>query len=478
MGGARQNQTAPWTPTALPLIALLAVAIAAAFVPSIRAPFLFDDYRHLLFAANETWLGLLNRVVLHHPTGGDLFFRPLGDFVFLWIYPWGHFDFHRWHVPGVALHVANTVLVMLLAKRICGGWLGGMMAGLFFGWHAAHVEAVTWVSALYDLLAALFVLLALLEIMSRRGTLWRYVGLLLYGLLACMSKESAYCLPLLAAVLVGFVPADERRLAWKKVAFLGLACFGVFVFRYWYLGGLGGYQANSGGAMAAHFQVLSTIQAMGLRLWALLFVPVNWSIAPGLVIKVAFTCMAIALVGFAWAGKLKVRRAGLIGLFVIMAALPVVTLLLIGYDLSGARVLYLPSVGAALLWAEIAESVPNRKLAGVLCALFLMFSLAALEHNQAVWVSVAEESRQACTEAGSVLRNDPKATLFGFDLPRTKNGVYFLRNAFPYCVAVNGGVEDRRITVGDRRPGSSARMNRWRFGRRRWMFGHPGARSR
>jgi len=431
---------------------LVAAATACAFIASFRAPFLFDDYRHLLFAANETWLSLLKRVVLHHPTGGDLFFRPLGDFVFLWIYQWGHFDFHRWHVAALALHVVNTLLVMLLAKRICGGWLGGMMAGLFFGWQAAHVEAVTWVSALYDLLAALFILLALLEVMSGRRTVWRYVGLLMCGLLACVSKESAYCLPMLAAVLVGFMPADERRLAWKKVMLLGSACLSVFLFRYWYLGGLGGYQANSGGALAAHFRVLSTVQAIGLRLWALLFVPLNWSVAPGLVLKIAFICMAVALVGFARAGRLGARRAGLIGLFVIVAALPVVTLLLIGYDLSGARVLYLPSVGAAILWAEIAESVPDRRLAVLLCALFLPFQLAALEHNQAVWVPVAEESRQACAEAGAVLRNDSKATLFALDLPRTKNGVYFLQNAFPYCVAVNGRVDDRRISVGDRLP--------------------------
>ena len=52
------------------LLAVIAVSTAGAFAESFRAPFLFDYYRHVLFAANESWLGLLNRVVLHHPTGG------------------------------------------------------------------------------------------------------------------------------------------------------------------------------------------------------------------------------------------------------------------------------------------------------------------------------------------------------------------------------------------------------------------------
>jgi hypothetical protein len=122
--------------------------------------------------------------------------------------------------------------------------------------------------------------------------------------------------------------------------------------------------------------------------------------------------------------------------------------LLIGVDLAGARILYLPSVGVALLWASIAESVPDRGLASVFCALLLAFQFCALEHNEAVWGSVARVAREACSAAGAVLRQDPRATLFALDLPRTKDGVYFLQNGFPACVAINGGVDPSRIAVG------------------------------
>jgi hypothetical protein len=435
-----------------PLAIAVCVATALAFSPSIPAPFLFDDYRHLMFAVNESWRALFNRVVLHHPTGGDLFFRPLGDFVFLWLYQWAHFDFRWWHAAGVALHVANTALVFLLAKRICGGWLGATVAALFFGWHAAHVEAVSWSSALYDLLATFFVLLALLEVMARGGKRWRYFAITALGVPACVSKESAFCLPLLAALLVVFHPPAARRPAWRKTLCLLLACAMVFAFRFWNLRGLGGYLATSGGALGSNFRLLSVVQALGLRLWALLFVPVNWSVPPGLALKIAFTALVVAVLAFAKHARLAPQRAALIALFTLCAALPALSLLLIGFDLAGARVLYLPSVGFALLWAEIAESVPSRREAALFCTLLLAFQFTALQHNQALWVPVAQTARQACTTAGAVLRQDAAATLFAWNLPRTENGVYFLRNAFPFCVAINAGVKDERIEVGDALP--------------------------
>ena len=442
-----QSEATPWV-----WIAAVALATSIAFAPSIGFPFLFDDYRHLMFAFGESPSALFARVVVHHPTVGDLFFRPLGDFLFEWLYQAFHFDFRLWHAAGLLLHVANTLLVVWLAKNISGCWFGALAGGLFFGWQASHVEAVSWSSALYDLLAAFFVLLALLELIGRRSSVWRYSWLAGLSVLACVSKESSFCLPLLAAILVALVPAESRTLAAKKALCVAAACVLVLAYRSWYLQGLGGYQASAGGSLAANFRFLSAAQALTLRLWAILFVPLNWSVPPGLALRIAFVCLAGALLGFAKYGCLATRRTALLAAFTLCAALPALSLLLIGYDLAGARVLYLPSAGIALLWAEIAESVPNRKHAAGLCALLLAFQLAALQHNQELWGPVAWTARQACIDAGALLRTDPRATVFALNLPRAKNGVYFLQNAFPYCVAANASVNSFRVSVGTTLP--------------------------
>jgi hypothetical protein len=65
---------------------------------------------------------------------------------------------------------------------------------------------------------------------------------------------------------------------------------------------------------------------------------------------------------------------------------------------------------------------------------------------------VARTARQACADAGAILRYDPQSTVFALDLPRTKNGVYFLQNGFPACVAINADVDTSRIAVGDSVP--------------------------
>jgi hypothetical protein len=430
-------------------VAGVLLATVAAFIPNLWFPFLFDDYVHLLFVSNESWRTLIERVLIHHPTGGDMFFRPLGDLTFQLVYQWSGFDFRRWHLTGLAIHVANTLLVLLLSRRISGGWLGACTGALFFGWQSAHVEAVSWVSALYDLLATLFVLLALLEVTGARQ---RYFAAVAFAALACLSKESAYCLPLLAGLSATLVAREARRLSWWKTLWVAAACALVFLYRYWYLRGIGGYRTASGSSLAVHFQWLSALQAIGLRLWGVLFIPVNWSLPPGLVLRLGFAFLVVGVLGFAARASLRPRRLASLVAFTACAALPAISLLLIGSDLAGARILYLPSVGAALLWAAIAASVPNRKIAVGLCALLALFQLTALEHNEAVWGSVARTARQACVDAGAILRNDPRSTLFALDLPRTRNGVYFLQNGFPACVAINADVDVSRIAVGSSVP--------------------------
>ena len=70
------------------------------------------------------------------------------------------------HVTSILLHLANTVLLFLVLRRITGAhWRSAFVAGLF-ALHPLHVESVAWVSERKDVLSTFFLLL----------TLWAYAS--------------------------------------------------------------------------------------------------------------------------------------------------------------------------------------------------------------------------------------------------------------------------------------------------------------
>ncbi len=130
---------------------------------------------------------------------------------------WGE-DPLGYHLTNVLLHVANTVLVMLLIARLFSvAWQRGSIGayppermlitagitGLLFGIHPLHVESVAWLGERKDVLYAFFSLLALLSYLSYAVAASRGRRVFFYcaslALFACsaMSKAMAVTLPVL-----------------------------------------------------------------------------------------------------------------------------------------------------------------------------------------------------------------------------------------------------------------------------------------
>src|SRR5947209_14505916 len=56
------------------------------------------------------------------------------------------------HLTGLLWHVANTLLLFLVLRRLTGEvWRPALVAGLF-AWHPLHVESVAWVAERKDVL--------------------------------------------------------------------------------------------------------------------------------------------------------------------------------------------------------------------------------------------------------------------------------------------------------------------------------------
>ena len=105
------------------------------------------------------------------------------------------------HLVNVFLHMANTVLLLLLAWRLARGkdgiWI--VLAVAFWALHPQRAEAVAWIAGRKELLWAFFALLGVLcwDSAGHRSTV-RTAAAYVCCALACMSKPTALCSPALA----------------------------------------------------------------------------------------------------------------------------------------------------------------------------------------------------------------------------------------------------------------------------------------
>lgn len=222
---ARPPATSPWANRGA--LAVLAVVTIAAYWPMLGHSFWSDDFTLIHVNQDLGWGGFL-RFLLFADYGERewLYWRP--GWAFLMWAMHGMFGMHPAPFMGLALamHVACVLAVHTVARRVTGSVAVAAAAGMFFALHPAHVEAVVWVAAAFNVLPAALALIV------ATGCLWSFANgdrrrmLVLALALAGASllwKEAAYGFPvvLLAAWLL-----DRRKGAWQQ---RDTACLAAFV---------------------------------------------------------------------------------------------------------------------------------------------------------------------------------------------------------------------------------------------------------
>jgi hypothetical protein len=174
--------------------ALMVVATVALYSPALGAGFLGDDFM------------ILHRLrALNHPTDvmrffrGEFFeyYRPLGFISHAIDWSIAGQNAREFHLTNLAIHIINTILVLLIGRALSPRPLVGLIAAALFALHASNNEAVVWMSARFDLLATCFALAALYCMV--RGGIAGQVSAPLLFFCALLSKESAVALPIAAA---------------------------------------------------------------------------------------------------------------------------------------------------------------------------------------------------------------------------------------------------------------------------------------
>ncbi len=195
---------------ARPVVGLLALA-ALALLPSLFAPFLADDYFHVV-VATRLGAALTRGWVLPIDLGGTWwtphglsveYFRPL--VVLSFAIDGFFYGAHAvgYHLTNLGLHATATLLVWAIARRVLGEGLGAWVTAALFAIHPCHVQAVAWISGRTDVLAAVLYMAAFLLFLEsrKRPRAAPFVGLSLFVfLLALLAKEMAITFPV---VLLG-----------------------------------------------------------------------------------------------------------------------------------------------------------------------------------------------------------------------------------------------------------------------------------
>lgn len=207
--------------------AVLAAVTLVAYIPALRAEFIFDDdtlltANPLMRAPDGIWRFWWTAPAPQTPDYWPMTSSTLWLEYRLWgtDRPWGY------HTTNVLLHIAGALLVWRVLRRLGIG--GAYAAALIFAVHPVCTASVAWVSERKNVLSMLFFALAVLMYLrfdDERRWRWYIISAAAFAL-ALLSKTSVVVLPAALGVLLWWRRGRlERRdlLAMAPLAAMALA---------------------------------------------------------------------------------------------------------------------------------------------------------------------------------------------------------------------------------------------------------------
>lgn len=190
--------------------AALLVALVVLFLIANRGAyegwFMDDDLDNLAWTIYHTVPEFAKG--LASPLFAEFNYRPMGHVIYHWLGTTVGLDY-RWYVAVMhGLHIVNVLLVWLLARRLGAGERGAGAGALLFAFHMACFDAYWKPMFVFDVVATLFYLVALLVYLTPR---W-WLALIPFWL-SYKGKELAVTLP--AVLLLYEYTLGERR--WRRV---------------------------------------------------------------------------------------------------------------------------------------------------------------------------------------------------------------------------------------------------------------------
>ena len=267
---------------------------------------------------------------------------------------WG-FDPAGYHIVNVLLHLANTLLLWHLLRRLAvpGAW---MMAAVF-AVHPLHVESVAWVIERKDVLSGLFYLAAVLSwirFVEESCRRW-YAGSLVLYVAALLSKSIAVTLP--AALLIWHWWQQGRVTATDLLRLVPFFAVGLVIT----VGDLSFYRSVSASAFTYSLTERSLIASHALWFYAskllwpsgLAVIYPRWDIHVAAPLAWGYLVAAVALVVALWHFRSRLGRGPLAGaLFFALTLSPVLGFVdynYMSYAFVADRYQYLAGIGVIVV---------------------------------------------------------------------------------------------------------------------------------
>ncbi len=398
------------------LIAAAAIT-AAIYASSFRINLEFPDWTHRISTHGRDILSFFTERQY------DGLYRPL-TFISLWIDNRIFGDaLWAYHVQNLLLHFVNAVLVARLALRCGLSRTWAQWAGVFFAALPAAFEAVIWPGARFDLLATAFTLFAFERALA--GSIVASAAAFALGVL---SKESAYCYPLVLGAIYVWrarlgMALDDRRFRCVLVTAAVLSAV-LIAIRFAVYGNLGGFLDPVTGKAIQFAITPRSLTSLLSRVPASLYV-VNSTIGLTLWMRIGLLLYTAAITAAVMGGAHFGSRSAL-AVLPFLAAIPMLNMIgWVNHFAQQGRYLYLPGV-----WAVIAACwAISRAQHARLTALTLAVSMAAAAMiNTSAYLRMLDAVDVATASAAAACTNSPCCrTLILEDVPANLCGAFYFR---------------------------------------------------
>jgi len=346
------------------------------------------------------------------------------------------------HLTSLLLHIANTLLLFHVLRRMTGGeWKSAAVAALF-AVHPLHVESVSWVAERKDVLSTLFWLLtvwAWIRYAERPGAR-RYAQVVIAMVGGLLAKPMLVTLPLVL-LLLDYWPLGRfarGRDGWRaalrppwgalfdKIPLAALAAASsVITLHAQSAGGaVGSLELFPLGARVGN-ALLSYIRYIALMIWpAGLAIPYPYDVEALTPLRVGGAAILLAAISWLVIRSARSRPYLVVGWFwYLITLLPVIGIVQVGGQSMADRYTYVPLTGlfVMVVWG-LSERVATRsakaRIAAGVTVSGIVLALAVTAHEQ---VGHWRDTTHLFTRALSVTRNNAVAhNALGLEL--YKNG--------------------------------------------------------
>ena len=201
------------------LLFLSILLIITAFWRLLFYNFVKDDFFHLWISQYTSLEEFINFFTFGHSleTSKYNFYRPLTTQAYYGIFK-SLFNFNPlpFHVASLALHLINSLLVLVLAKLFLGNKMKifPILAALFYGLNPSHTITVGWVANFQELGVTFFAVLSIYYFYKHLNYnklifLLSSVG---FFILALLSKETAIVIPIILLLMIWLFGRERSHL--------------------------------------------------------------------------------------------------------------------------------------------------------------------------------------------------------------------------------------------------------------------------